>query len=47
MFPHDFTFEGNRALVFDVDKAPPDGPLRECIAAALTYHVRRKRRGSR
>lgn len=41
MFPDDFKFEGNRALVFAAgDKVPKDA-LAICIAAALTYHRRK------
>jgi uncharacterized protein DUF1801 len=43
-FPNDFIFEGNRALVFWADAAIPREPLAECIAAALTYHRKAKRR---
>ncbi len=38
-YPETFTFEGNRALVFDVDKDLPEAELRHCIAMALTYHL--------
>lgn len=37
-FPNDFTFEGNRALVFDSSVDVPLESLRHCVAAALTYH---------
>ena len=38
LFPHDFRFEGNRAIVFgEADEVPQDA-LAFCIAAALTYH---------
>lgn len=37
-FPNDFTFEGNRALVFDASDDIPIEALRHCVAAALTYH---------
>ena len=33
-----FKFEGNRAIVFGIDDAIPEPPLKKCIAAALTYH---------
>ena len=36
-------FEGNRAVLFDAQAALPREAARFCIAAALTYH-RRKRR---
>jgi hypothetical protein len=37
-----FRFEGNRALVFERDAALPKDSLALCIAAALTYHRRRR-----
>ncbi len=38
LFPKDFSFEGNRALLFDQAAAVPTDALGHCIAAALTYH---------
>lgn len=38
VFPHDFDFEGNRALVFDQSATVPADALAFCIASALTYH---------
>jgi hypothetical protein len=38
-FPHDFKFEGNRALVFALDDAVSTDTLALCIAASLTYHL--------
>jgi hypothetical protein len=38
MFPNDFRFEGNRALVLPLDRPVPKDALALCIAAALTYH---------
>jgi Domain of unknown function (DU1801) len=43
LFPNEFRFEGNRAIVFDVSEAVPIDSLSLCISAALTYH-RGKRR---
>ena len=40
LFPEDFGFEGNRALVFNEADALPQDALEFCIAAALTYHWR-------
>ena len=37
MFPNDFNFEGNRALVFEEGKDVPMDALAVCVAAALTY----------
>ncbi len=38
LFPTEFSYEGNRAIVFDTDQAVPEDALRFCIAMALTYH---------
>ena len=48
-FPHDFEFEGNRAIVFGENDVVPAEKLSVCIAAALTYHrdKRASRRGVR
>jgi hypothetical protein len=48
MFPNDFAYEGNRALVFKLGGRVPRDALAFCIEASLTYHLRRrasKRRG--
>jgi Domain of unknown function (DU1801) len=45
MFPNEFSFEGNRAIVFDETDDMPSDSLAVCIAASLTYH-RRSRRSS-
>ena len=45
MFPNDFQFEGNRALVFELSQKPPKKELAWCIAAALTYHRHRQKKG--
>jgi Domain of unknown function (DU1801) len=41
LFPHSFTFEGNRALVFDMSDLLPKEELGFCIAMALTYHLKK------
>jgi len=33
-----FTYEGDRAIVFQLDEALPEQEIRECIAATLCYH---------
>jgi hypothetical protein len=38
LFPDDFSFDGQRALVFDEADPVPTDALAYCIAAALTYH---------
>jgi Domain of unknown function (DU1801) len=41
MFPHSFSFEGNRALVFEAGDALPKEELAFCIGMALTYHQKK------
>jgi hypothetical protein len=41
LFPNDFSFDGNRALVFHTEAALPTDALALCIRAALTYHARK------
>lgn len=43
-FPDTFTFESNRAIVFDQGKRVPVRELAICIATALTYHRKASRR---
>ena len=33
-----FEFEGNRAIVFNVNDKLPDTAIKHCISLALTYH---------
>lgn len=42
LFPDDFSFEGNRALVFGLDEVIPEDSLSFCVAASLTYHRNRR-----
>jgi hypothetical protein len=44
LFPDDFNFEGNRALVFEAAQSVPTDALAVCIEAALTYHRNKKRK---
>jgi hypothetical protein len=41
LFPHDFSFEGNRALLFGIDEAISKDAVSMCLARALTYHLKR------
>ncbi len=41
LFGDTFQFEGDRALVFGNEENLPQDQLRECIALALTYHLRK------
>lgn len=45
LFPNDFRFEGNRALVFSMEEQPPTDSLAVCIAASLTYHLKKSAAG--
>lgn len=38
VFDHTFEYEGNRALVFQLNQKLPEAELKECIRASLTYH---------
>lgn len=38
VFDHTFQFEGNRAIVFQLNQKIPVFELKECIKAALNYH---------
>jgi hypothetical protein len=42
MFPNDFQFEGNRAIVFDETATVPIRELGLCISIALTYQLSKK-----
>lgn len=43
MFPKDFEFEGQRALMIKVSEPLPKKEMSFCIEAALTYHLMSKR----
>lgn len=43
LFPDDFTFDGNRSLVFNEDEPVPVKQLSVCIAMALTSHLSKPR----
>lgn len=38
IYKNKFNFEGNRAIVFQIDDDIPVDELKECIRATLTYH---------
>ncbi len=44
VYPHVLTYEGNRAIVFNVNRKIPEQPLQHCIALALTYHLNKTRK---
>jgi len=41
VFPHDFLFEGNRALVFSLEDKVLTNALAMCIAESFTYHLKK------
>jgi len=42
LFPDDFKFEGNRALVFGLEDKIPKDSLAMCVVASLTYHLKKR-----
>ena len=46
LFPEDFTFVGNREIVFHKEDPVAVDALAICIAASLTYHLDGKRPGT-
>ena len=38
LYPDDFEFEGQRAVVLSTESGPPEAALKPCIAMAITYH---------
>jgi len=43
-YPTQFRYGGNRSILFNKDDEIPIKELSECIALALTYHLRKKSR---
>ena len=39
VFNHKFLYEGNRAIIFQMNQKIPELELKECIKASLTYHI--------
>ena len=42
LYPTEFTYGGNRSILFNAKDNIPEPALRHCIALALTYHARKK-----
>ena len=42
VYPDTFTFDGNRAIVFDLNDDVPSAELKKCIEATLRYHEVKK-----
>ena len=43
IYPTEFKYEGNRAIVFDLNDEIPIEKLRHCIKLALIYHLIKKK----
>ena len=43
LYPTEFSYGGNRCMLFDASDKLPDAALRHCIALALTYHLNRRK----
>jgi hypothetical protein len=41
IYPNELTYQGNRSILFDLDKTIDEAALKHCIALALTYHQRK------
>lgn len=44
IYPDEFSYEGNRAIVFNKNENIPINELKHCISLALTYHLNKKSR---
>jgi len=47
LMPETFTYQGNRAIVFETDDTVPVDALAVCIAHALSYHRNKKKMATR
>jgi len=44
LYPRTFEYRGNRAIVLEAGRKIPRAALRHCIALALTYRLRKRKR---
>jgi hypothetical protein len=42
LYPHEFSYGGNRRILFGAGDRIPEAALRHCIALALTYHLAKR-----
>lgn len=42
LYDNELSFEGQRAIVFDINEPLPEDAVRHCVALALTHHLRKK-----
>jgi hypothetical protein len=43
--PREFSYGGNRSILFGAVDRIPEAALRHCLALALTYHLNKRKRG--
>jgi hypothetical protein len=43
LYPDEFSYGGNRSIIFDVVDRLPEKELRHCIGLTLTYHLNKKK----
>ncbi len=43
LYPKQFSYGGNRSVIFDIDDELPEPELRHCVALALTYHLNKRK----
>jgi len=43
IYPTEFKYDGNRAIIFYMEEKVPAKELSHCISLALTYHLNKKR----
>ncbi len=44
LYPRLFQYQGNRAIILNVDKELPTEALQHCLALAMTYHLNKKKK---
>ena len=44
LYPNELSTAGNRAVIIGADDEIPEAALRHCVALALTYHLRKRKR---
>ena len=44
MYPTELSFGGNRSILLDAEDEIPEPALRHCVALALAYHLRKRKR---
>ena len=42
IYPRDFAYEGERAMIFALGEPVPLRAFKHCVALALTYHARKR-----